>query len=673
MRNSELKPRQFNEALYGFDDIKDYTKTAKDIGINTLGDLQRFKKEAPIEGVASESDMEELKKYKDKLGQNFEIKNEEFNLDEALGIAEQLKESTKSDSDLEKLIDDATGEYFTNVDPYAFNNNPFDTDRELMSSFKNDLHNIRYVRELIKEYSGVKEHTKFVEILYQIESELLPPKPSYLGDEDDYDVYNEEDGHNNTNKGIELRNQTNKLEEEHNTNEINYNYLLSNAEKQEIDDFNRKHHWSIYDDELVDFANKWNNITDKEKAKILYRLTDCNFHHEAELLRQNKPEELLSELGVTNESLKEEYGPHKYEPYCEEIADRLEDGFWSDDTQNGTPWELTINGLSRSEFKPSFADYLAEEVAYPVRDGHLSYRNIEMVLSRDTLESIFGYDTLDKIVPDLVKLGVDREEIDEWLKSEDSTELDIWYDYDIAFDSDEWERKDVETNLPSEVEVSIYDVDYVEGETDPEELSDTLSDYLSDTYGYTHFGFDFDVKGDTIYVYNIRWDLDEKLNENIIKITSKNLKDFYLKPTGNIYYKDPDMKSFEVVDDFSEQDILNAMQNGVVFVYKEGPVSNFIDEKLIQSSSKDALQKNIKTEIKAGKDPKQATAIAYSVKEKNEDLTQDMLNDLEDRDINFEKDKEAERQAKVELAKNGVETDPLNEDDDFGSTDGWNI
>lgn len=98
-----------------------------------------------------------------------------------------------------------------------------------------------------------------------------------------------------------------------------------------------------------------------------------------------------------------------------------------------------------------------------------------------------------------------------------------------------------------------------------------------------------------------------------------------------------------------------------------------LDEKLIQSSSKDALKKNIKTEIEAGKDPKQAAAIAYSVKEKNEDLTQDMLNNLKDRDINFEKDKEAERQAKVELAKNGIETDPLNEDDDFGSTDGWNI
>ena len=531
MRNSELKPRQFNEALYGFDDIKDYTKTAKDIGINTLGDLQRFKKEAPIEGVASESDMEELKKYKDKLGQNFEIKNEEFNLDEALGIAEQLKDPTKSDSEKEEI--------------------------------KKEIDN--------------------------------------LGDRAEY-----YDDHNNTNKAIELRDQANKLEEEeHNTNEINYNYLLSNAEKQEIDDFNRKHHWSIYNDELVDFANKWNNITDKEKAKILYRLTDCNFHHEAELLRQNKPEELLSELGVTNESLKEEYGYYKDEPYCEEIANDLENGIWAGETQNGTPWELTIDGYSSDEFSPSFADYLAEEVAYPVRDGHLAYIGIELILYKSSMESIFGYDELDKLIPDLIKLDLDRETIDEWLSSSNpDAELITSYNFNIAFDSDEWERKDVETNLPSEVEVSIYDVDYVEGETDPEELSDTLSDYLSDTYGYTHFGFDFDVKGDTIYIYNIKWDLDEKL---------------------------------------------------------------------IQGKSDKTLQKNIKTEIKAGKDPKQAAAIAYSVKEKNEDLTQDMLNDLKDRDKQFYLDKEAERQAKVELAKNGVETDPLNEDDDFGSTDGWNI
>ena len=37
---------------------------------------------------------------------------------------------------------------------------------------------------------------------------------------------------------------------------------------------------------------------------------------------------------------------------------------------------------------------------------------------------------------------------------------------------------------------------------------------------------------------------------------------------------------------------------------------------LIKSQSKKALKKNIKTEIKAGKPPKQATGIAYSIRRK---------------------------------------------------------
>lgn len=41
---------------------------------------------------------------------------------------------------------------------------------------------------------------------------------------------------------------------------------------------------------------------------------------------------------------------------------------------------------------------------------------------------------------------------------------------------------------------------------------------------------------------------------------------------------------------------------------------------LIQSASKEALQKNIATEIKAGKDPKQAAAIAYSVQRENDKI-----------------------------------------------------
>ena len=44
---------------------------------------------------------------------------------------------------------------------------------------------------------------------------------------------------------------------------------------------------------------------------------------------------------------------------------------------------------------------------------------------------------------------------------------------------------------------------------------------------------------------------------------------------------------------------------------------------LIQSASKKALQKNIATEIKAGKDPKQAAAIAYSIQRENDSDNQE--------------------------------------------------
>lgn len=40
---------------------------------------------------------------------------------------------------------------------------------------------------------------------------------------------------------------------------------------------------------------------------------------------------------------------------------------------------------------------------------------------------------------------------------------------------------------------------------------------------------------------------------------------------------------------------------------------------LIQSGSKQALQENIKTEVAAGKDPKQAAAIAYSTQRANDE------------------------------------------------------
>ena len=50
---------------------------------------------------------------------------------------------------------------------------------------------------------------------------------------------------------------------------------------------------------------------------------------------------------------------------------------------------------------------------------------------------------------------------------------------------------------------------------------------------------------------------------------------------------------------------------------------------LIQSASKKALQKNIATEIKAGKDPKQAAAIAYNVQRENDNKISDSISKVE--------------------------------------------
>lgn len=49
---------------------------------------------------------------------------------------------------------------------------------------------------------------------------------------------------------------------------------------------------------------------------------------------------------------------------------------------------------------------------------------------------------------------------------------------------------------------------------------------------------------------------------------------------------------------------------------------------LEQGSSKETLSKNIETEIKAGKDPKQAAAIAYSVQRANDEYVPEAISVL---------------------------------------------
>lgn len=52
-----------------------------------------------------------------------------------------------------------------------------------------------------------------------------------------------------------------------------------------------------------------------------------------------------------------------------------------------------------------------------------------------------------------------------------------------------------------------------------------------------------------------------------------------------------------------------------------------LEDKLIQSASKEAFNKNVATEIKAGKDPKQAVAIAYSVQRANDEFRGEIVDE----------------------------------------------
>ena len=77
------------------------------------------------------------------------------------------------------------------------------------------------------------------------------------------------------------------------------------------------------------------------------------------------------------------------------------------------------------------------------------------------------------------------------------------------------------------------------------------------------------------------------------------------------------MKAPTYMESKSYDDFVNALLNGVNM---ESAVKQIkFTDKLVESSSKEAFNKNVATEIKAGKDPKQAVAIAYSVQRKNDE------------------------------------------------------
>lgn len=72
------------------------------------------------------------------------------------------------------------------------------------------------------------------------------------------------------------------------------------------------------------------------------------------------------------------------------------------------------------------------------------------------------------------------------------------------------EEEESDCDLPKEITVTLDDLslEYIH---DEEEVTDAISDYLSDTYGFCHSSFEWEHGDDvdTINIYNIDWDTSD--------------------------------------------------------------------------------------------------------------------------------------------------------------------
>lgn len=115
-----------------------------------------------------------------------------------------------------------------------------------------------------------------------------------------------------------------------------------------------------------------------------------------------------------------------------------------------------------------------------------------------------------------------------------------------------------------------------------------------------------------------------KLKSNHEPLLNSQIHDWFLTAGAEAkdFMKNPSAKEIAAYDDFA----FKVLSLGVDSAMSSVKMGDSIQDKLIESSSEEALSKNIATEIKAGKDPKQAAAIAYSIQKENDSNMKDGLN-----------------------------------------------
>ena len=228
-----------------------------------------------------------------------------------------------------------------------------------------------------------------------------------------------------------------------------------------------------------------------------------------------------------SESLKEdidEYDPD-FKECCEDVARGLEAGWWHGMTRSERSWGLEVNGGDGNQFSPAFADVISYECSYPVREGNFSMGDLDCNIQKSSFPEHIDFSNesdREMIKTDLKNVGCSEEDIEKFFNDEIS-EIEFFISYDIDIDDlDEGEEDEID--LPKEVTMdaqTMNDLGINPSETEGDELDELIGDWLSDEYGFCHYGFEYDVEGDHINIYNIEWDTSESLKEDTVKQNGK--------------------------------------------------------------------------------------------------------------------------------------------------------
>lgn len=98
--------------------------------------------------------------------------------------------------------------------------------------------------------------------------------------------------------------------------------------------------------------------------------------------------------------------------------------------------------------------------------------------------------------------------------SDENTAIHLGYEVrrlmgKYGYDEEEAINEVLKDELPTELTVNPYDIDSEWYDLEEQEQEEAVSDYLSDTYGFCHYGFTYEETDGQIHITNIEWDEEE--------------------------------------------------------------------------------------------------------------------------------------------------------------------